>query len=57
MLKPAVVSMPMVEKEVKLKVLTDAPEWSVNGPGTKNGLLVISGEPGSALNREANRGL
>src|SRR5574337_1143613 len=44
--KPAVSPMPVVEKEVKLKVVVDAPEWSVNGPGTNNGLLVISGQPG-----------
>lgn len=46
-------SMPVVEEEVKLKVLTDAPEWSINGPGTKNGLLVISGEPGSGKSQLA----
>jgi hypothetical protein len=45
--KPAVPSMPVVETEVKLKVLNDAPEWSMNGPGTSNGLLVVSGQPGS----------
>jgi len=44
---------PVVENEVKLKVLTDAPEWSINGPGTKNGLLVISGEPGSGKSQLA----
>ena len=44
--KPTVTAMPVVETEVKLKVLADAPEWSVNGPGTNNGLLVISGQPG-----------
>lgn len=46
-------SMAVVEREVKLKVLTDAPEWSINGPGTKNGLLVISGEPGSGKSQLA----
>jgi DNA sulfur modification protein DndE len=46
-LKPAVPSMPVVETEVKLKVFADAPEWSMNGPGTSNGLLVVSGQPGS----------
>jgi hypothetical protein len=45
--------LPVVEKEVKLKVLTDAPEWSVNGPGTNNGLLVISGQPGSGKSQLA----
>jgi len=45
--RPSVASMPVVEKEVKLKVLVDTDEWSVNGPGTNNGLLVISGQPGS----------
>ena len=43
----------VVEKEVKLKVLLDAPEWSVNGPGTNNGLLVISGQPGSGKSQLA----
>ena len=51
--KPTVRAMPVVEKEVKLKVLTDAPEWSVNGPGTNNGLLVISGQPGSGKSQLA----
>lgn len=45
--------LPVVEKEVKLRVLTDAPEWSVNGPGTNNGLLVISGQPGSGKSQLA----
>ena len=48
-----VAPMPVVEKEVKLKVLADAPEWSINGPDTKNGLLVISGEPGSGKSQLA----
>lgn len=52
-LKPSVAPMPVVEEEVKLKLLTDAPEWSINGPGTKNGLLVISGEPGSGKSQLA----
>jgi len=51
--KPAVAAMPVVESEIKLKVLTDAPEWSVNGPGTNNGLLVISGQPGSGKSQLA----
>jgi hypothetical protein len=51
--KPAVRAMPVVEAEVKLKVLADAPDWSVNGPGTNNGLLVISGQPGSGKSQLA----
>lgn len=50
---PFVAPMPVVEKEVKLKVLAEMPEWSINGPGTKNGLLVISGEPGSGKSQLA----
>lgn len=50
---PRVSSLPIVEKEVKLKVLADAPEWSMNGPGTSNGLLVISGHPGSGKSQLA----
>jgi hypothetical protein len=45
--------MPVVETEVKLKVLTEADQWSVNGPGTNNGLLVISGQPGSGKSQLA----
>lgn len=52
-LKPTVRPMPIVEKEVRLKVLADAPDWSVNGPGTSNGLLVISGQPGSGKSQLA----
>jgi hypothetical protein len=51
--KPTVRPMPVVEKEVTLKVVSDAPEWSVNGPGTNNGLLVISGQPGSGKSQLA----
>ncbi|MCX5828031.1 MAG: DndE family protein [Deltaproteobacteria bacterium] len=51
--KPEVPVMPVVEKEVKLKLLIDGTEWSMNGPGTKNGLLVISGEPGSGKSQLA----
>lgn len=51
--KPVVPSMPVVEAEVKLKVLANAPEWSMNGPGTNNGLLVISGQPGSGKSQLA----
>jgi hypothetical protein len=43
----AVTPLPVVEKEVKLKLLTEAEPWSINGPGTKNGILVVSGAPGS----------
>jgi len=46
-------TIPVVEKEVKLKVLTEGPDWSLNGHGTKNGLLVISGEPGSGKSQLA----
>jgi hypothetical protein len=46
--KPLVPIMSVVETEVKLKVLMDAPDWSVNGPGTNNGLLVIRGNRGPA---------
>jgi DNA sulfur modification protein DndE len=46
-------ALPVVETEVKLKVLTDAPEWSVNGLGTNNGLLVISGQPGTGKSQLA----
>lgn len=45
--------MPVVETEVKLRLLVDGPEWSMNGPGTKNGLFVISGEPGSGKSQLA----
>ena len=50
---PRSVAEKVVEQEVKLKVLAEAPEWSINGPGTKNGLLVISGEPGSGKSQLA----
>lgn len=51
--KQTVQVMPVVETEVKLKVLIDGSEWSMNGSGTKNGLLVISGEPGSGKSQLA----
>ena len=51
--KPPKPTMTIVETEVKLKVLAEAPEWSVNGPGTSNGLLVISGQPGSGKSQLA----
>jgi hypothetical protein len=44
---------PIVDREIKLRVVTDGPEWSLNGPGTKNGLLVISGQPGSGKSQLA----
>jgi hypothetical protein len=53
MTKAAVPAMPIVEKEVKIKVLLDAPGWSMNGPGTSNGLLVISGQPGTGKSQLA----
>ncbi|MGH2508600.1 MAG: ATP-binding protein, partial [Ktedonobacteraceae bacterium] len=52
-LRPAVPALPVVETEVKLKVLVDAPGWSLNGPGTNNGLLVISGQPGTGKSQLA----
>ncbi|MCP9468738.1 MAG: DndE family protein [Nitrospira sp.] len=54
-LRAAMRIMPVVETEVKLKVLADAtaPEWSLNGPGTSNGLLVISGQPGTGKSQLA----
>jgi hypothetical protein len=52
-IQPFVTAMPIVNSEVKLKVLLDAPEWSVNGPGTNNGLLVISGQPGTGKSQLA----
>lgn len=51
--KPPVQPLPLVTAEVKLKVLEDAPDWSVNGPGTSNGLLVVSGQPGSGKSQLA----
>lgn len=49
----AVFTLPIVDREIKLRVLTDGPEWSLNGPGTSNGLLVISGQPGSGKSQLA----
>lgn len=43
---PSVPAMPVVEAEVKLKLFVDGPEWSINGPGTNNGLMVTSGTTG-----------
>lgn len=45
--------MPVVQDEVRLRVLIDEPEWSLNGPGTNNGLLVISGQPGTGKSQLA----
>jgi hypothetical protein len=52
-LEPPVPTLPVVEAEVKLKVLLEAPDWSLNGPGTNNGLLVISGQPGTGKSQLA----
>lgn len=43
----------VVDREVKLKLLTEAEPWSMNGPATKNGLLIISGQPGSGKSQLA----
>ena len=43
----------IVESEVRLQLLNEAESWSMNGAGTKNGLLVISGEPGSGKSQLA----
>lgn len=52
-LKRSVPALPVVETEVKLKVLAEAPDWSLNGPGTNNGMLVISGQPGTGKSQLA----
>jgi hypothetical protein len=52
-LKRPMPALPVVETEVKLRVLSEGPEWSVNGPGTSNGLLVISGQPGTGKSQLA----
>lgn len=52
-LKRSVPALPVVDTEVKLKVLVDAPDWSLNGPGTNNGMLVISGQPGTGKSQLA----
>ena len=44
---------PLIENEVRLQLLREGEAWSINGPGTKNGLLVISGEPGSGKSQLA----
>ena len=51
--RPHASPMSVVDQEVTLKLLAKAPEWSINGPDTKNGLLVISGEPGSGKSQLA----
>jgi hypothetical protein len=51
--KPKLPVFPIVEAEVRLRVLVDAPDWSLNGPGTSNGLLVISGQPGTGKSQLA----
>jgi hypothetical protein len=49
----AVAPLPVVDTEVKLKLLADAEPWSLNGPGTRSGLLVVSGAPGSGKSQLA----
>lgn len=44
--------MPIVESAVKLKLLVDENEWTINEAG-HNGLLVISGKPGSGKSQLA----
>ena len=53
--RTTVPTMQVVETEAKLKMLADpdAPQWSLNGPGTSNGLLVISGQPGTGKSQLA----
>ncbi|MCI0721394.1 MAG: type IV secretory system conjugative DNA transfer family protein [Acidobacteria bacterium] len=54
--KAPTATLPLVETEVRLKVLLDAPDapdWSLNGPGTNNGLLVVSGQPGTGKSQLA----
>jgi hypothetical protein len=43
----------IVESEVKLKLFAEGDEWSLNGPGKNNGLLIISGQPGSGKSQLA----
>ncbi|MEM2111862.1 MAG: DndE family protein [Candidatus Bathyarchaeia archaeon] len=52
-IKQNIPTMKVVEREVKLKVLIDGPDWSINGPDTNNGLLVISGQPGTGKSQLA----
>ena len=44
--------MPVVDSAVKLKLLTESEEWTINEAG-HNGLLVISGKPGSGKSQLA----
>ena len=37
----------VVEKEVLIRIIKDATPWSLNGPSTSNGLMIVSGAPGS----------
>lgn len=46
-------SLTVVDREVKINLLTGAEPWSMNGPNTKNGLLIISGQPGSGKSQLA----
>ncbi len=43
----------VVDREVKVKLLAEGDPWSMNGPETKNGLLIISGQPGSGKSQLA----
>ncbi len=46
--EPAVdVAASIVEKEVLIRILKDSAPWSLNGPSTSNGLMIVSGAPGS----------
>ncbi len=45
-------TMPLVEAAVKIKLLLDADEWTINEAG-HNGLLVISGKPGTGKSQLA----
>jgi len=51
--KSGVTPIETVKSEVKLKLLSDFQEWSLNGPGTRNGLLVVSGKMGSGKSQLA----
>lgn len=50
---PGAPSRSLMETEVSLKILAGEDAWSMNGPGTKNGLLIISGQPGSGKSQLA----
>lgn len=45
-------ALPIVESEVRLKLLNDAPTWFMNEPGS-NSLLLVSGQPGSGKSQLA----